>query len=860
MIGRIDIKAPTGQTILSPVLHDESLYSRTLMGEHSVRLRFDWNELVTLPIGTYIEYLGERYTLPSGYAPRQGAGLYEYSVSFLAREMMLRDRLFFYLSQGYSESRWSLTGTLEQFAKELRINIQACQDAELVIALEQENPTLHKTLDVDAMTLFDALGKVAELFEVEWWRSGNTYYIGHMPQGDVPLEVRLGHVADSFTPQGEPLPLIGRLYAFGGTKNLPPHYGEKSSLGTSLSRIGEQRLRLPEGTSYIAGAEGGRDHVERFEDIYPKYTGTITSVSHRMAGKTPIYKFADRNFRVEKQHILEGQTLAVVFETGPLAGMEFELALLSDGYEIKPNDKYGQTLPNEVIFPTVENKFSPFGIDLFQVRKDLVPKAEQMLLERATEWLTKNNRDERDVELRTNPVYCYEERIELSLGQSLRLIEATPTGDKVGRITALSYPLSNPHEMRCTVGNSRPVGFGERLAGEADKAKTEAKAYTDSAEARTLEVVRRQWGEVEALGKSLEQTFTSRFSGKIDPLLVRTMQLLAGDESLQFAFVERPNADAPKLSPNIRYDRASNTLRLEAGAIRHYTLGITELKPKEGRAYRHWAMPQYRSHRIEYTEREYFLYAIVPRAESELQGRYSLLDAPVDIDHTEGDYHLLVGVLGVEREGDRVFTPLYGFSEVLPGRITSGRITSADGRTYFDLDHGIIGGNIQFRGPAPDDQEVDAKGYIDNLIKATNERIRDTELSVEYSADGRTNWHQGGRSTDRYLRQRVGQDGLWSDPIRIAAEDTILVQVWSQSGNSFVGGQVDTELVAFVYRGAQEIGQQIPPGAYSWERISGNPDTDRVWNSLHSGIGRKLKITNEDVTRRANFNVIVNID
>ena len=40
---------------------------------------------------------------------------------------------------------------------------------------------------------------------------------------------------------------------------------------------------------------------------------------------------------------------------------------------------------------------------------------------------------------------------------------------------------------------------------------------------------------------------------------------------------------------------------------------------------------------------------------------------------------------------------LYGFTEVLPGRITTDRIVSADGNTYFDLANGEIGGRILFR-------------------------------------------------------------------------------------------------------------------------------------------------------------------
>ena len=61
-----------------------------------------------------------------------------------------------------------------------------------------------------------------------------------------------------------------------------------------------------------------------------------------------------------------------------------------------------------------------------------------------------------------------------------------------------------------------------------------------------------------------------------------------------------------------------------------------------------------------------------------------------------GYYHLLVGILNSEYDGERSYVSLYGFSEILPGRITTDKIVSSDGKTYFDLLLGEIGGNIKF--------------------------------------------------------------------------------------------------------------------------------------------------------------------
>ena len=63
------------------------------------------------------------------------------------------------------------------------------------------------------------------------------------------------------------------------------------------------------------------------------------------------------------------------------------------------------------------------------------------------------------------------------------------------------------------------------------------------------------------------------FSGSIDPITVRTMQLLVGDESLQFRFVTSKTAPSVAIH-NVSMDNETKTLTVDAGIIQHLTLGI----------------------------------------------------------------------------------------------------------------------------------------------------------------------------------------------------------------------------------------------------------------------------------------------
>jgi len=73
-------------------------------------------------------------------------------------------------------------------------------------------------------------------------------------------------------------------------------------------------------------------------------------------------------------------------------------------------------------------------------------------------------------------------------------------------------------------------------------------------------------------------------------------------------------------------------------------------------------------------------------------------------------YYFLVGVLNSEQNEERSFVTLYGFTEVLPSRITTDKIVSTDGSTYFDLVENVIAGRINFKD-----------GIISGLVGASDE-------------------------------------------------------------------------------------------------------------------------------------------
>jgi len=83
-------------------------------------------------------------------------------------------------------------------------------------------------------------------------------------------------------------------------------------------------------------------------------------------------------------------------------------------------------------------------------------------------------------------------------------------------------------------------------------------------------------------------------------------------------------------------------------------------------------------------------------------------------------------------------------------------------------------------------------------------------------------------------------------------DSSYTVYVESENGTTFRNGIVSTTLRARVYRGGEEITEQIPDGNFHWMRVSSDSQADALWNSgQHEG--RELEISGDDVWRKAVF-------
>lgn len=91
-------------------------------------------------------------------------------------------------------------------------------------------------------------------------------------------------------------------------------------------------------------------------------------------------------------------------------------------------------------------------------------------------------------------------------------------------------------------------------------------------------------------------------------------------------------------------------------------------------------------------------------------------------------------------------------------------------------------------------------------------------------------------------------------------EDAVAVYVYSVNGNLTLFGDREVDLYAEVWMGSENITALLPNELFSWERVSDDSQTDETWNSVHTGYGKTIHLTDSDVYKKAVFNCVINVD
>lgn len=491
----IEIKDISGRVKLSVSIETGSVRRFELMKEDYVNLVFSLSDPVQLEIGDNIDYEGSVFCVTGKTYPTFNAstGGYDYSVRFDSHYYRWKNHILFYDRQGNKEASWSLTRAPEAHLSIVVSNLRSLgfryNGKEYQAVVDSSVDAVAKLVQYDSTNIVDALTKIAEAWECEWWVEGDKIYIGRIERGD-PVDLEIGRQVASM-PRSQSQDLFAtRLYAFGSTRNIPSDY-RKGESGTVVQGVVQKRLMLPKGTPYVDVVQGLTEDqiveaVVIFDDIYPRKIGTITEVIPKEVTEEgedgtsetfTVYRFKDSGLSFSEEYVLPGKELRVVFQTGPLSGMDFALRFNPEGlpeddpeaqvFEIVRNDSYGQTLPESPLIPGTGNKYILYNFDTQYVSDTLIPQAEEELLRRTIEYKGKVVSDPSTYTCVLNSYYAsgYDENngilnpekaIDLSVGQRVRLInKAYFENGRESRVLGFEKKLDIPYDSPSyTVGES----------------------------------------------------------------------------------------------------------------------------------------------------------------------------------------------------------------------------------------------------------------------------------------------------------------------------------------------------------------------------------------------------------------------
>jgi len=749
--------------LLDVEVNDNSFRYRSIMQGDSVTLYYSLTEHIEIPVGSYITLPGDmRYTLckPENFN-KKGTRNFEYTVVFDGEQELLKRYKYKFITKGLKKEASG------EYVKTYQLKFPLTARPEVFLQLLVDNLNLYlpdntnekykwkvgdfvkateKALSFNHEYCYDVLNRLAGEFNTEWEVEGRTIHLRKVEKNkDNPLPLSYGKGNGFKTGIGRQTqgdkPPVTRLYVQGGERNIYlPEYGSKTLLLPLDKELSYEKRRYktdPEGTYIYRIDKIATDINEDSLDashIYPSWTGTISEVVE-IDKEKHIYKF--KIYDPEKQpdftnSRMPDEKATIIFQSGLLTGLEFDLTQTSEtitGYihkeglfQIEKLETGGLMLPNDSLKMMPGDEFAVFHIKLPQeyICDDENKKGGSWdMFREAVRYMHEHEEEQFSFTGELDGIWAKKNWLniggKITPGGYVEFSDTQfqPEGIPI-RITGVKDYINNPHSPEVELSNIPIGGFVSNDLGKIDSNEV----VVENNHKEVIQYTKRRWRDAKETLSMLEEAIEG-FSAGITPVWVQTMSMLVGDESLQFRFVRQTDRTS-SIDPSFLYNQSNNEFSISAVApfsLQHMTLGINYSSPSHAlNEYRFWNMSPYKTAPLD-NEPALYLYAVCSKSTG--NGYFSFFREAKKMDGNT-DYYFLVGVLSSDYEGERSFTTLYGFTEILPGRITTKLLKSENGNTYFDLEKGEIGGKIVFKSGSSGYNNLNDKPDLSGIDKAIN--------------------------------------------------------------------------------------------------------------------------------------------
>lgn len=684
------------------ILVDTSSYRYTaLQNVGTLYLYFASEEFINIPVGAYCIYKNITYYLmdPDDFKKKSSRN-FEYTLvmydigailgKYKCRDIVSKRLKFDYTAKPHEH--------LQLIVDNLNMRDSGWKVGECIEAEE-------KTINYNHIFCSEALPTIADTFKTEY---------------EIDPAIKTIHLRKVEYNKGEPLPL-----EYGKDKGFVPGLGRSNKDGNrpvtilyvqggeqniDFSKYGSKELLLPknqrleyEGRAYVSDAEGL--YIKRADTtltdvqedsldcshISPKRVGSVSNVVVSDKEKN-FYDFIDSSIPDDlnfEDYVIEGNNMTVIFQSGMLAGSnkEFEVKYVHKErkFLITPQEIDGQIMPNDIYKPNLGDKYAVFGIqlpDAYICNNSTKEGASWDMFREAAKYLYENEDPKFTFKGELDSIYS--KKRWLSIGGKIKLggyilfkdPQFIPEGIKI-RITSIKEYIHRPYSPIIELSNTTT---GVTVSSELNKIESN-EVKTDNQYKNSIQFTKRRFRDAKETISMLNDALL-HFSGSISPISVQTMSLLVGDESLQFRFVNN-KTNPTQVEYLVTYDSKKKVLSAPGGILQHMTIGIDTLSSgHKASEYKFWDIEKYTSPTLTETV-GYYLYVKANR--NGTNGSYVLSKNAIKLEGVEGYYHFLVGILNSEFEEDRSFVELFGFTEILPGRITTDRIVSSDGLNFMDF-------------------------------------------------------------------------------------------------------------------------------------------------------------------------------
>lgn len=514
--------------------------------------------------------------------------------------------------------------------------------------------------------------------------------------------------------------IVTRLKVYGSTENITSKYR-----ADRLCMFGKDKA-----SSYIEKADAvakyGIFEGRKNFDIKPTFTGKVSSVVDG-----DVLSFIDTSFPFdinaknasgETLYLISGVSAKVHFNSGNLAGYEFEVHAYDHATRkftlVKQTDDRGNVFPSETSPAFQIGKNDTYKVLDIAYSRDIEEAAEKKLAEEGNKYYDQNSQPKVQYSVNVTKAFI-EKKLALSdgitnvfaPGDYLPIKDDEIGVDKSIRIKSFTRNVLDPYDYSLTISDTQTKGdITTRVISDLvdiDKVLT-INNLKDPAQARA------NWrSSREVLNMVFDPETGGYYKDKITPESVDTMMLSVGAKSMQFGLINTV------FEPNFQGN--PNLFKWKGGVLTHYTID-----PDKARS---WVLADGTTALQQ--DVPYYIYAVCNRDNS--AGTMSISATQHKVEESPNVYFFLIGILGsIDADTKvRAISLTYGFTTINGRFIKTGRIESADGTTYFDLDQSEIGGRIVFTQNGQEktleelgSEAMESKDFINNTLPGILDEIK----------------------------------------------------------------------------------------------------------------------------------------